>query len=109
MGSNAMGSNNLGIADLTMGINSNGMEEYKDSLKVELLSTTKEKINNVTEVVNAINDAWQGKSRDVFLQQFDQAREKINADLDAEYADLNNRLTDLQSSYFAIDQSLIQE
>ena len=104
-----MGSSSLGISYLTIGINANGMQEYKDSLRVELLANTKDKINDVADVVTAIDGAWQGKSRDLFLRQFEETRAKITEDLDAEYRDLNNRLTDLQSSYFAIDQSLIQE
>ena len=44
-----------------------------------------------------------------FLKQFDDVRQKICDDLDKEYADLENRLTDLQSAYYAADQNLIQE
>lgn len=105
----SMGSNNLGISELTIGINSTGMEEYKEQLRTDLLQTSKDKINSVDAIVSAINNGWQGVSRDRFLKQFDDVRQKICDDLDKEYADLENRLTDLQSAYYAADQNLIQE
>lgn len=97
---------NLGIGDLTIGIDANGMVQYKEDLRAELLQQSKEKINNVQEVLDAINAGWQGVSRDNFVKQFASVREKICEDLDNEYADLENRLTDLQSAYFSIDKNI---
>lgn len=104
-----MGNNSLGISDLTIGISSNGMEEYKEKLKIDLLQTSKDLINDVDSVITAINSGWQGVSRDKFLSQFAEARQKICDDLDKEYQDLENRLTDIQSAYYIADQNLIEE
>lgn len=104
-----MYSNNLGIGDLEIGISQKGMEEYITNLKLELLQTSKDKINAFDEVEQAINNGWQGKSRDIFLEKFKIAREKICEDLEKEYQDLENRLTDLQSAYFEADQNLMSE
>lgn len=104
-----MNSNNLGIGDLDIGVSQQGMEQYISELRFELLQTSKEKINSVDTIVNAINNGWQGRSRDIFLEKFSTAREEICADLDKEYQDLENRLTDLQSAYYAADINLMSE
>lgn len=97
----------LNISDLSMGISSGGMERYKEDLKADILLKTIELINSVDPIVTKINDAWQGKSRDKFLEDFRESRELICEDLKLEYEDLSNRLEELKSNYFEIDQKLM--
>lgn len=103
------GSENLGIADLSIGISASGMESYKEALKAELLISSKEKINNFAEVEAALNRGWQGAALDKFKVQFQTTATKICEDLDKEYQDLDNRLTDIQSAYFNADNNIIQD
>lgn len=103
------GTENLVIADLSIGISASGMDSYKESLKADLLITSKEKINNFAEVEAALNKGWQGAALDKFKTQLQTTATKICEDLDKEYQDLENRLTDIQSAYFSADNNIIQD
>lgn len=101
---------NLGLDALDIGISANGMLEYQENLKATLLTETKTKLMEEYENVMAvINTGWQGVSRDRFDAQLKTMCETIGADLDAEYADLEARLAELQAFYFEQDQALIEE
>ena len=102
-------STSLGIQDLTTGISQDGMESYKESLRAELLISSQEKIKNLAEVEAALNKGWQGVALDRFKKQMSTTAQKICEDLDAEYKDLEARLTDLQSAYFNADNNLMEE
>lgn len=104
------GTNNFSSLDtLTTGIDATGMTNYVDQLKIELLDTVKEKINDVAELQAALDKGWQGNSLDKFKEHFNSMTEQICTDLQAEYDDLVARLSDLQSAYFNVDNNLIQE
>lgn len=97
----------LGIDTLTIGIDSNGMQNYRESLRIDLLQSTEQKINEFTEVEAAINNCWQGLSRDYFLDSFEDMRQRIIQDLEAEYRDLENRLVDLEEMYYKQDLEML--
>lgn len=100
---------NLGIDSLTIGVSHAGMEAYRDALRVELLQTTRDLINDFSEVESSINSCWQGQARDKFLDIFRQTREQIANDLEAEYNDLNSRIQELEYAYFKQDSNMIVE
>ena len=104
-----MGANNMTIDTMTIGVDHSGMDSYREALKLEVLTNTREKINEVADVENAINNAWQGVSRDRFLTQFKNTRESISDDLEAEYNDLDSRLNELEYMYYQQDQNMIEE
>ena len=104
------GNHDLNIDSLTIGIDANGMANYRESLRIAVINETVNKLDNDWEPVEeAINDCWQGESRDRFLRDFKNIREKIKDDLTAEYRDLENRLLDLENMYFKQDQNMIIE
>ena len=103
----APGANNVGIDDLTIGISAAGMEEYKKNLKAYLLTQSVDKINDTSTLEAAINNGWQGASRDVFMEKFNQMRESIVNDLSKEFDDLSARLEELEEDYFAQDNKMI--
>ena len=104
-----VGSENLGIDSLTVGIDKKGMINYREHLRIEVIKNTQEKIDDYSGVVNAITDCWQGESRDRFLRSFRDMRERIKNDLEQEYNDLEARLKDLENMYFKQDQNMIIE
>lgn len=101
------GSHDLSISELTTGIDSKGMDDYMHELYIDILETVANQINDVTAVTTAINNCWQGNSKEKFLEDFTQARELIVTDLKAEYEDLKNRLEELRSFYFEQDQKMM--
>ena len=103
------GASDTGISDLTVGISKSGMEAYIQQLKADLLDTSVEKINDTSNMLNAINSGWQGASRDNFISDFNAAREAIANDLIAEYNDLAARLQELQDNYFKQDSELYEK
>ncbi len=101
--------NNIGISDMTTGIDSTGMQNYVESLKLHLLQEVKDDIDDVQSIVDTINSGWQGVSRDRFLASFEKARESIKADLDQEFNNVVGRLSELQTNYFKQDENMVQE
>ncbi len=99
----------LSIQDLDIGVSANGIDEYQKSIKSSLLTTSKQLINDVKEVENAINSGWQGDSKERFLKNFKKTREQICDDLDKEYENLKDIIDDLRGAYYAIDDSLIKD
>lgn len=104
-----MGTNNMTIDTMTIGVDHSGMDAYREALKLQVLNETRDIINEVADVENAINNAWQGVSRDRFLIQFRDARNSISDDLEAEYNDLDARLNELEYMYYQQDQNMIEE
>lgn len=104
-----MATENLGIDSLTIGVSRSGMDAYREELKMEVIQTTKELIDDYADVETAINNCWQGVSRDRFLDKFKNTREQIKNDLDAEYNDLNARLEELEYMYYQQDSNMIME
>lgn len=104
-----MATENLGIDSLTIGVSHAGMDAYRDALKLEILQTTKELIDDFSDVETSINNCWQGVSRDRFLNVFQQTREQIKNDLDAEYNDLDARLSELEYAYYQQDSNMMVE
>lgn len=100
---------NLGIDSLTIGVSHAGMDAYRDALRMEILQTTRDLIDDVADVETSINNCWQGVSRDRFLEAFQQTREQIKNDLDAEYNDLDARLSELEYAYYQQDSNMIVE
>lgn len=105
----AIGGRDVGIDGLSIGISSQGMDEYIEVLRISLLQNVKEQIDDVTELETKINAGWQGQSRDRFLNLFEQSRNNVKDDLEAEYNDLVARLVELQQNYFAQDANMIQD
>lgn len=104
-----MATENLGIDSLTIGVSHAGMDAYRDELKMAVIQETKELIDDYANVESAINNCWQGIARDRFLDAFEEIREKIKEDLDAEYNDLDNRLDELEYMYYQQDKNMMME
>lgn len=108
-GSRPGGSEDLGINDLSIGVSKSGMKAYREAIKISLLKDTITKMEDDWEAVEtAINGAWQGASRDRFLDDFAKRREAIEEDLRKEQEDLDNRLEELESAYYKQDNNLYQ-
>lgn len=103
-----MYSDKLEIGQLDIGVSKQGMKAFKEALQLKLLTQVKDKINETSDVIDAINDGWQGASRDKFITDFANAIEALINDIAAEYTDLENRLTELESAYYDIDNKLME-
>ena len=97
----------MGMFDIA--VNANGMEQYKEQLRISILVDVANAINEVSNVQNAISNIWVGASCDTFLGDFRKAREGIIADLEAEFHDIENRLTELQAYYFQQDRAMMSD
>ena len=97
------------IGNLSIGIDIQGMQAYRESLKTQLITECKTKLEQTDGISNAITAGWQGVSRDRFLKDLEETIIKIEEDLEAEYADLESRLLELESNYFEQDSNMINE
>ncbi len=99
----------MALSDMTVGISEKGMEKYREDLKHDLLNTVIKEINDTKALESAINKNWQGVARDRFIDDFNDAREKIGKDLNKEYKDLSARLVELETNYFAQDYYMLED
>lgn len=98
---------NLGIGQLNIGFSSEGFEEYKSKLQVELIQNTSEKLKDTNTVIQTLNSGWQGKSRDVFVEQLQRTVTNIINDLEREYDDLCARFAEIENNYYEQDNHLM--
>jgi uncharacterized protein YukE len=105
--SSGAGSQNMSFDGVTEGIDRDAMKTYLENLKVELLDTVSEQIENVQDVIDTINAGWQGAARDAFLKQYATQRRVIKTDLSNEYKDLMARFTELQDFYYKQDEQMM--
>lgn len=103
------GSNGLGIGDLSIGVSAQGMSEYVEKIRMDLLKDAREMINNVETVEAAINKGWQGASRDKFLTDFEAMRDQICTDLEEEFYDLEAKMEEVMGAYYDIDQRIMEQ
>ena len=101
------GAQSMTFDGVTEGIDRDAMQTYLENLKIELLDTVKEQIDNVEDIIGTINSGWQGASRDAFLKQFAAARGRIKDDLSKEYSDLMTRFQELEEFYYKQDELLM--
>lgn len=99
--------NNLQMGDLTIGVSKAGMDSYIENLKLEIITNTIQKMDNIQAIEAAINKGWQGESRDKFLTLFKKQRDLIKEDLKKEYKDLEFRLQELEASYYKQDKEML--
>lgn len=97
----------VGINNLDIGFSASGLEEYIKLIDVKLLQNIQTELNNTDTLINTINAGWVGKSRDIFLQQFEQSINAVINDVQAEYEDLMTRFSEIQSNYYEQDNELM--
>lgn len=102
-------SNNLGIQDLETGISSSGMMQYLEELKLGVFDKAQTDLQNVAEIQTALDLAWQGHAKDVFVTQFNYSVTHVSTALSTEYNNLVNQLNNVKSDFYAIDNSLMNE
>ena len=100
---------NIGISELTTGVDRSGMESYIESLRLHLITEVFQDIDDVSAIEATINAGWQGVSKDRFLDQFKTMREQIKEDLQKEFINTTNRLYELQSNYFKQHENMMME
>lgn len=101
------GSTNLDISSLTTGVSKAGLEQYLETLKTIALKETIAEIDRVDEVITAINNCWQGESRDRFLEAFAKMRELIKSDLAREYENLDSKMHSLIYEMYELDRRAV--
>lgn len=102
------GSRSLDIDRLNIGFSRDGIKKYRENLRDSLIDGTSDVLkNNFETVKNAIDEGWQGHSRDVFMAQLSDTISRIESDLKKEYRDLNNRFEEIENNYFRQDEELM--
>ena len=101
------GATNMDIDDMTIGVSAAGLNQYLESIKLNVLQAVCTEIDNVEEITNAINNCWQGAARDRFIEDFATARELIKEDLKSEYINLEVKFQSLVEIMLRIDNASI--
>ena len=98
------GSTNLGIESLTTGVSKAGLDKYLEDLRTATLLVVSKEINNCDDVISAINNCWQGESRDRFLEAFKLMRQEIGNDINWEFRNLEEKLNSLFIAMYNVDK-----
>ena len=101
--------NNTGvdIADLTQGVSRKGMQLYKSQLYRHLVEQVRYKLEDVSAIQTAVDDGWQGESRDKFLADFEANIRTVDAQMESAYSALFARIVELTSNYYKQDRDLL--
>lgn len=100
-------SREMTLDTMSEGVSKAGMEELVDLLQAQLLIGVSEKLEETEAINNALKANWQGKSRDVFIENMTKSIRMIKADLAAEFGDLMNKLAELAQSYYDQDKKMM--
>ena len=85
------------MKDVSYGLSKKGMDKYIDDLKLDI-DAVKKAVKDVDGIQKAVDKGWQGYSRDVFYQDFDESIENLLDSVEKEYKDLKNRLEELEDN-----------
>ena len=100
---------NMDFDGVSEGVQKSGMESYMEFLKFEVLDKVIEKLEEIDMIQSAIDDGWQGKSRDAFLTKLGNQINQTEESIRREFYDLNNKLSQLYQSYHTEDQNMLAE
>lgn len=98
------GPSNLDISSLTTGVSKEGLRTYMEELKTNVLLEMSRELDNTNDVIQAINNCWEGQSKTRFLDNFSKIREEIKNDLALEYSNLESKLESLANGMYVLDQ-----
>lgn len=104
---NVKNSRDMSLETMTEGISVQGMREFSETIKANLLNGVTEKLYDTKGIEEALKIGWQGQSRAVFISQFQTGIQKIEKDLQTEYYDLMKRLGELMDNYFEQDNKMM--
>ena len=104
-----VGSENMDFEGVSVGISRAGMAKYIENLHANVLLKVEEKLRATEPVTQALNECWQGASRDKFLTKFGKTIDDVVEDLEEEYKDLIARLRELQHHYFEQDNKMLED
>lgn len=85
------------MKDVSYGLSRKGMEKYIEDLKLDI-DAVKKAVKDVDDIQKAVDKGWQGYSRDVFYQDFDESIDNLLNSVEKEYKDLKNRLEELEDN-----------
>ena len=99
--------NGLDISQFNIGVSHDGTVRYRLLLHTIVFVETVELINQYEPIVTAVEAGWQGASARAFLTEFEERREEIKGFLQRESDDIENRLLELETSYFRQDMEMM--
>lgn len=100
-------SRTMDFENVTEGVSRSGMNGYLEYLRVDVITKILEALDNTDEMSTAINNGWQGQSRDKFLSQLRGAIKASKNDIYKEFSNLADRLSDLYQDYMKQDANMI--
>lgn len=95
------------LSKLTIGFSSEGLQTYKTELKTKILTEAAEALSATQGVKEALEQGWQGMSKDKFVTDLENTIQTINTDLLAEYDDLEARFAQLEQNYLTQDNDMM--
>lgn len=85
------------MKDVSYGLSRKGMDKYIDDLKLDI-DAVKKAVKNIDAIQKAVDQGWQGYSRDVFYKDFDESIDNLLDSVEKEYKDLKYRLEELEDN-----------
>lgn len=98
---------NIGISDMTVGVDAHGQEKYLEELKVAVLEETVNLIKDSDAVMTTLDNCWQGEARDRFKRSFEIEKDNLVGELELEYKNLRNKIMYLENTMRDFDHNNI--
>ena len=100
----------LDISNVTIGYDYSGMLDALDKIKLEVIDQTKEAMeNNIVNLGEWVNEAWVGKSADIFYYNMTVQQDRIANALDVSYKELYDEFNKIIQALDKVDSELIKK
>lgn len=98
----------MNFDDVDYGVDYSGLEKIKDDIKMHLVTEAQEKLNDCTDVINAISDAWRGDDSSKFCDNFMNSIGEVCDALESYNTQIEKKLDDIYDMWKRFQQSNVQ-
>lgn len=96
--------------EMTVGYSFGGANEYLQSLNAEMITKTKELIEDkLPDVINAIEECWVGQSQVNFVGKLKNATTELGKHLDAMKEELDSMMGAIEEEMLQRDKNIVDE
>lgn len=100
----------LDIKGATTGYDSSATEQLLQDIKANAITKAADELDaQFNTLENSVNEIWQGKSSEIFIQNMRKDVETIKNALNSAYEALQSEVNQIVSEFSNVDQNLVKE
>lgn len=101
--------NNLGIADLSIGVSVKGAYDYLDGINRQAISKAEEALNDTNQVTQTFKQGWQGKAEANFESNLYKATDTVIKELELIKTNIESLVAEMIEDWAVQDEALVEE